>query len=160
MLTMLPGVPVSRLMPGLRRIVRTVSTDLGKIVAFKVLNETGALDRDHYARLQVIMEHMVRNALDHGIESPDERVAMGKPTGGRITIDVRKSGSDYLVCLSDDGRGIDPDAIRESAYEKGLDVDVDALSDEEAIRLIFHKGFSTASTLSEISGRGVGWISC
>ena len=149
-------VPVSRLMPGLRRIVRTVSTDLGKIVAFKVLNETGALDRDHYARLQVIMEHMVRNALDHGIESPDERVAMGKPTGGRITIDVRKSGSDYLVCLSDDGRGIDPDAIRESAYEKGLDVDVDALSDEEAIRLIFHKGFSTASTLSEISGRGVG----
>lgn len=149
-------VPVSRLMPGLRRIVRTVSTDLGKVVAFKVLNETGALDRDHYARLQVIMEHMVRNALDHGIESPDERVAMGKPTGGRITIDVRKSGSDYLVRLADDGRGIDPDAIRESAYEKGLDVDVDALSDEDAIRLIFHKGFSTASTLSEISGRGVG----
>jgi chemotaxis protein histidine kinase CheA len=149
-------VPVSRLMPGLRRIVRTVSTDLGKVVAFKVLNETGALDRDHYARLQVILEHMVRNALDHGIESPEQRVAMGKPTGGRITIDVRKSGGDYLIRLSDDGKGIDPDAIREAAYEKGLDVDVDALSDEEAIRLIFHKGFSTASTLSEISGRGVG----
>lgn len=149
-------VPVSRLMPGLRRIVRTVSTDLGKIVSFKVLNETGALDRDHYARLQVMLEHMVRNALDHGIESPDERVAMGKPTGGRITIDVRKSGGDYLIRLSDDGRGIDPDAIRASAYQKGLKVDVDALTDEEAIRLIFHKGFSTASTLSEISGRGVG----
>lgn len=149
-------VPVSRLMPGLRRIVRTVSTDLGKVVSFKVLNETGALDRDHYARLQVILEHMVRNALDHGIESPEQRVAMGKPTGGRITIDVRKSGSDYLIRLSDDGKGIDPDAIREAAYEKGLNVDVDALSDEEAIRLIFHKGFSTASTLSEISGRGVG----
>ena len=149
-------VPVSRLMPGLRRIVRTVSTDLGKIVSFKSLNETGALDRDHYARLQVILEHMVRNALDHGIETPEERMAMGKPTGGRITIDVRKSGADYLVRLADDGRGIDPDAIRESAYEKGLDVDVDALSDEEAIRLIFHKGFSTASALSEISGRGVG----
>jgi chemotaxis protein histidine kinase CheA len=149
-------VPVSRLMPGLRRIVRTVSADLGKIVSFKTLNETGALDRDHYGRLQVILEHMVRNALDHGIELPDERMAMGKPTGGRITIDVRKSGADYLVRLADDGRGIDPDAIRETAYEKGLDVDVDALSDEEAIRLIFHKGFSTASTLSEISGRGVG----
>ena len=151
-------VPVSRLMPGLRRIVRTVSTDLGKVVNFKVLNETGALDRDHYARLQVILEHMVRNALDHGIESPEQRLAMGKPTGGRITIDVRKSGSDYLVRLSDDGKGIDPDAIRAAAYDKGLDVDVDvdALSDEEAIRLIFHKGFSTASTLSEISGRGVG----
>lgn len=149
-------VPVSRLMPGLRRIVRTVSTDLGKIVSFKVLNETGALDRDHYARLQVVLEHMVRNALDHGIETPDERVAMGKPTGGRITIDVRKSGGDYLIRLADDGRGIDPDAIRASAYQKGLKVDVDALSDEEAIKLIFHKGFTTASALSEISGRGVG----
>jgi len=149
-------VPVSRLMPGLRRIVRTVSTDLGKIVSFKALNETGALDRDHYARLQVVLEHMVRNALDHGIETPEERMSMGKPTAGRITIDVRKSGGDYLIRLADDGRGIDPDAIRESAYEKGLDVDVDALSDEEAIRLIFHKGFSTATAVSEISGRGVG----
>jgi chemotaxis protein histidine kinase CheA len=149
-------VPVSRLMPGLRRIVRTVSTDLNKAVSFKVLNEVGALDRDHYARCQVILEHMVRNALDHGIETPEERLALGKPTAGRITIDVRKSGGDYLIRLSDDGRGIDADGIRESAYEKGLDVDVDALSDEEAIRLIFHKGFSTANTLSEISGRGVG----
>lgn len=149
-------VPVSRLMPGLRRIVRTVSTDLGKVVSFKVLNETGALDRDHYARLQVILEHMVRNALDHGIESPDERVAVGKPTGGRITIDVRKSGGDYMIRLSDDGKGMDPDAIRESAYDKGLDVDVDELTDEEAMRLIFHKGFSTADQLSEVSGRGVG----
>ncbi len=149
-------VPVSRLMPGLRRIVRTVSTDLGKVVSFKVLNETGALDRDRYARLQVILEHMVRNALDHGIESPDDRIAMGKSTGGRITIDVRKSGGDYIIKLSDDGKGIDPDAIRESAYDKGLDVDVDSLTDEEAMRLIFHKGFSTANEVSEISGRGVG----
>lgn len=149
-------VPVSRMMPALRRIVRTVSNDLNKSVNFKVLNETGALDRDHYAKLQVIMEHMVRNALDHGLESPDERLAAGKPTGGRITVDVQKSGEDYVIKLSDDGKGIDPDAIRESAYEKGIDVDVDALSDEEAQRLIFHKGFSTASSLSEISGRGVG----
>jgi len=149
-------VPMSRLMPGLRRIVRTVSTDLDKAVSFKVLNEAGALDRDHYARCQIILEHMVRNALDHGIESPEERLAEGKPTAGRITIDVRKSGGDYIIKLADDGRGIDPDAIRESAYNKGLDIDVDALSDDEAIRLIFHKGFSTANTLSEISGRGVG----
>lgn len=149
-------VPVSRLMPGLRRIVRTVSTDLGKTVSFNVVNETGALDRDHYARLQTVLEHMVRNALDHGIESADDRLAAGKPMGGRITIDVRKSGGDYIIRLSDDGRGIDADAIRQSAYEKGIDVDVDELSDEEAIRLIFHKGFTTASELSEISGRGVG----
>ncbi|MFK7978001.1 MAG: response regulator [Halioglobus sp.] len=149
-------VPVSRLMPGLRRIVRTVSTDLGKTVSFNVVNETGALDRDHYARLQTVLEHMVRNALDHGIESADDRLAAGKPMGGRITIDVRKSGGDYIIRLSDDGKGIDADAIRQSAYEKGLDIDVDELSDDEAIRLIFHKGFSTANQLSEISGRGVG----
>ena len=149
-------VPVSRLMPGLRRIVRTVSTDLNKSVSFKVLNEVGALDRDHYARCQIILEHMVRNALDHGIESAEERLELGKPTAGRITIDVRKTGGDYIIKLADDGRGIDPDAIRESAFRKGLDIDVDKLSDDEVLRLIFHKGFSTASTLSEISGRGVG----
>jgi chemosensory pili system protein ChpA (sensor histidine kinase/response regulator) len=149
-------VPVSRLMPGLRRLVRTVSTDLDKAVSLQVLNEVGALDRDHYSRCQVILEHMVRNALDHGIETPQERLEMGKPTAGRITIDVRKSGGDYIIKLADDGRGIDPEAIRESAYEKGLDIDADALSDAEAIRLIFHKGFSTANTVSEISGRGVG----
>jgi chemotaxis protein histidine kinase CheA/CheY-like chemotaxis protein len=149
-------VPVSRLMPGLRRIVRTVSADLGKVVSFKILNETGALDRDRYARLQVILEHMVRNALDHGIEAPDQRVAVGKPTGGRITIDVSKSGGDYVIKLADDGRGMDPHALRESAYEKGLDIDVDALSDEEVLRLVFHKGFSTATEVSEVSGRGVG----
>ncbi len=149
-------VPVSRLMPGLRRIVRTVSTDLGKVVTFRVLNEVGALDRDHHARLQVVLEHMVRNALDHGIELPDERLAAGKPNAGRITVDVVKSGGDYVIKLADDGRGIDADAIRESARNKGLDVDVDALSDEEVLRLIFHKGFSTADKVSEISGRGVG----
>lgn len=149
-------VPVSRLMPGLRRLVRTVSNDLNKEVAFRVINEVGTLDRDDYARCQTIMEHMVRNALDHGIESAEERTAAGKPSVGQVTIDVRMSGADSLIVLSDDGRGIDPEAMRESALRKGLDVDVDALSDEEALKLIFHKGFSTAQALSQISGRGVG----
>jgi chemosensory pili system protein ChpA (sensor histidine kinase/response regulator) len=99
---------------------------------------------------------MVRNALDHGIESPDERVVAGKQMTGRITVDVSKEGSDYVVTLADDGRGIDPDMMREVAFEKGLDLDVAGLTDEEAQRLIFHKGFSTAAELSEISGRGVG----
>jgi chemosensory pili system protein ChpA (sensor histidine kinase/response regulator) len=149
-------VPVSRLMPGLRRIVRTVSTDLDKTVSFKVLNEVGTLDRDDYARCQIILEHMVRNALDHGIESREEREAAGKSAAGQIAIDVRKCGADQIITLSDDGRGIDPEAMRESALKKGLDVDIEALTDDEAIRLIFHKGFSTASTVSQISGRGVG----
>lgn len=149
-------VPVSRLMPGLRRIVRTVGADLGKAVSFRVINEQGALDRDNHARCQIILEHMVRNALDHGIETPEERSVAGKSVNGRISIDVGKDGSDYVITLSDDGRGIDPDLMRMAAYDKGLDIDVDALSDDEAVRLIFHKGFSTAASVSEISGRGVG----
>ncbi len=149
-------VPVSRLMPGLRRLVRTVSNDLGKEVAFRVANEVGTLDRDDYARCQTILEHMVRNALDHGIESTADRKASGKTSVGQITLDVRMSGADSVIVLSDDGRGIDPEAMRESATRKGLDVDAYALSDEEALNLIFHKGFSTAATVSQISGRGVG----
>jgi chemotaxis protein histidine kinase CheA len=149
-------VPVSRLMPGLRRLVRTVSNDLGKEVAFRVSNEVGTLDRDDYARCQTILEHMVRNALDHGIESSADRKAQGKPSVGQITVDVRMSGADSVIVLSDDGRGINPEAMRESAVRKGLDVDAYALSDEEALKLVFHKGFSTAAALSQISGRGVG----
>ncbi len=149
-------IPVSRLMPGVRRIVRTVGAELGKAVSFRVLNEVGSLDRDNFNRCQIILEHMVRNALDHGIEAPDERVVAGKPMTGRISVDVSKQGSEYVITLADDGRGIDPDMMRETAFDKALDLDVAALSDEEAQRLIFHKGFSTASELSEISGRGVG----
>jgi chemotaxis protein histidine kinase CheA len=149
-------IPVSRMIPGLRRIVRTVGADLGKSVAFKVLNQVGTLDRDNHARCQVILEHMVRNAMDHGIESPQDRLELGKPASGTITIDVKKQGADYIISLSDDGRGVDPTIMRETAYRKGLDVDVDALTDDEAIKLIFHTGFSTAAQVSEISGRGVG----
>jgi chemotaxis protein histidine kinase CheA/CheY-like chemotaxis protein len=149
-------VPVSRLMPGLRRLVRTVSNDLGKNVTFKVLNEVGTLDRDDYARCQIVLEHMVRNALDHGIEAPEQRREAGKPESGSITVDIRRAGANSIITLADDGKGIDPQAMRETARRKGLDVDVDALSDEEALRLVFHKGFSTARAVSEISGRGVG----
>ncbi|MEP4486247.1 MAG: response regulator [Halioglobus sp.] len=149
-------IPVSRLMPSLRRIIRTVSADLGKAVSFRVLQEIGSLDRDSHGRCQTILEHMVRNAMDHGIESAEQRVLAGKSANGQITIDVRKEGSDYVITLTDDGRGMDPDALREVAFKRGLDIDVDALSDEEALRLIFHRGFSTAATVSEVSGRGVG----
>lgn len=149
-------VPASRLMPGLRRLVRTVSNDLSKDVQFKVAGEVGTLDRDDYARCQTILEHMVRNALDHGIETASERKKAGKAATGKITVDVKMAGADSVIVLRDDGRGIDPQVMRDSALRKGLDVDVESLSDEEAMNLIFHKGFSTAQTLSQISGRGVG----
>lgn len=149
-------VPVSRLLPGLRRIVRTVSAELGKSVMFRPLAQSGSLDRDSYACCQIVLEHMVRNALDHGVETPEERQAVGKPDTAMITVDFRKQGSDYLVTLSDDGRGIDPDRVREQARRKGLVEDPDSLTDDEARQLIFQRGFSTAAAVSEISGRGVG----
>mgnify|MGYP001358445509 FL=1 len=121
-----------------------------------MLQEIGSLDRDSHARCQIILEHMVRNALDHGIELAQQRVQAGKAGNGEITIDVHKDGGDYVITLADDGRGMDPDALREVAIKRGLDTDVYALSDEDALKLIFHKGFSTASQVSEISGRGVG----
>ena len=149
-------VPVSRLLPGLRRIVRNVGAELGKAVMFRPLAQSGALDRDSYACCQIILEHMVRNALDHGVELPEERRAAGKPDEAMITVDFRRQGSDYLVTLSDDGRGIDPDRVREQARRKGLVEDPGSLTDDEARQLIFQRGFSTAETVSEISGRGVG----
>lgn len=149
-------VPVSRLLPGLRRIVRTVSAELGKTAMFRPLAQSGSLDRDSYACCQIVLEHMVRNALDHGVETPEERQAAGKPDTAMITVDFRKQGSDYLVTLSDDGRGIDPDRVREQARRKGLVEDPDSLTDDEARQLIFQRGFSTAAAVSEISGRGVG----
>jgi chemosensory pili system protein ChpA (sensor histidine kinase/response regulator) len=149
-------IPVSRLMPGLRRIIRTASSDLGKSVNFRVLQEVGSLDRDSHARCQVILEHMVRNALDHGIETPEQRASAGKPPSGLITIDVGKDGGDYVITLMDDGRGMDPAVLRDVAIKRGLNIDLETLSDEEVLKLIFTRGFSTASKVSEISGRGVG----
>ena len=97
-------VPVSRLVPGLRRIVRTVSSDLNKSVKVKVLNEVGSLERDDYARCQTILEHMVRNALDHGLESSEERLHKGKPASGVIQIRAARARNRVEITLSDDGR--------------------------------------------------------
>lgn len=149
-------VPFSRMVPRLRRIVRQIATEVDKKVAFELENVDGELDRSVLERMVAPLEHMLRNAVDHGIESPEERVAAGKPEEGRILLSLKREGGDVVIRLIDDGRGLNLDRIREKAIERGL-MSADAvLSDQDIMQFILRAGFSTADKVTQISGRGVG----
>jgi chemosensory pili system protein ChpA (sensor histidine kinase/response regulator) len=149
-------VPFSRLVPRLRRIVRQVSNELGKQVSFELDNIEGELDRSVLERMVAPLEHMLRNAVDHGIESREQRLATDKPETGRIVLSLGREGGDVILRLVDDGQGINLQRVREKAIERGL-MSADAkLSDRDVMQFILHAGFSTADKVSQISGRGVG----
>lgn len=149
-------VPFSRLVPRLRRIVRQISGELGKRVTFDVLNPESELDRTLMERVVAPLEHMLRNAVDHGIEAPEGRRQAGKQEGGHVTLELTREGGEVVVILADDGRGIDTEAVRRKAVERGLMAEDAALPDHEIQQFIFHAGFSTASQVTQVSGRGVG----
>lgn len=149
-------VPFSRLVPRLRRIVRQVAGELGKHVSFELDNVEGEMDRSVLERMVAPLEHMLRNAVDHGIEPPAERLAKGKPEFGRILLSLAREGSDILLRLADDGRGISLDKVRKKAVERGLMGEHSQLSDHEVMQFILQAGFSTAESVTQISGRGVG----
>jgi len=149
-------VPFSRLMPRLRRIVRQVSRDLGKQVEFQAYNAEGELDRNVLERMVPPLEHMLRNAIDHGIESEDLRQNFGKPNIGRIGLKLLREGGDVVIEIADDGAGIDVESVRAKAVERGLMAADAALTDEEVLDFVLAPGFSTAQSLTQISGRGVG----
>lgn len=149
-------VPFSRLVPRLRRIVRQAASELGKEVDFELDNVEGELDRSVLERMVAPLEHMLRNAVDHGIELPEERVAAGKNPNGRILLTLGREGGEVILRLVDDGRGINLKRVREKAIERGL-MSADAqISDQDVIQFILHAGFSTADKVTQISGRGVG----
>lgn len=149
-------VPFERLVPRLRRIVRQVAGELGKQVEFVVGNADGEMDRTVLERIVAPLEHMLRNAVDHGIESVDARRAAGKPVQGTIRLSLGREGGDIALTLTDDGGGINRDAVRRKAIERGLmDADSD-LTDYEVLQFILEAGFSTAEKVTQISGRGVG----
>lgn len=149
-------VPFERLLPRLRRVVRQVSAEVGKQVELAVANAEGEMDRSVLERMMSPLEHMLRNAVDHGIEPPEQRTGQGKPAQGRITLELEREGGEILLRLSDDGRGIDLQAVRDKAIERGLmDADAD-LTDQEILQFILEAGFSTAAQVTQISGRGVG----
>jgi chemosensory pili system protein ChpA (sensor histidine kinase/response regulator) len=149
-------VPFSRLVPRLRRIVRQAASELGKEVDFDLDNVEGEMDRTVLERMVAPLEHMLRNAVDHGIEMPADRTAAGKSANGRILLSLAREGSEVVLRLTDDGRGINLNRVREKAIERGLMAADAKLTDEDVIQFILHAGFSTAEKVTQISGRGVG----
>ncbi|WP_448190798.1 chemotaxis protein CheA [Azospirillum sp. sgz301742] len=151
-------LPLATVLQPLPRLVRDLGQRLGKRIELQVSGERTEADKDVLDVLGEPLIHLVRNAVDHGIEPPERRTAAGKPEAGTIRIDARQDKDRIVVEISDDGGGIDAAALRRKAVENGvLDVArAEALSDAEALPLIFLPGVSTAKAVSEISGRGVG----
>ncbi|WP_114239956.1 chemotaxis protein CheA [Dyella sp. C9] len=150
--------PVGRLFQRFPRIVRDLSRQLGKEVELVQEGEGTDLDRSLVEALADPMVHLIRNALDHGLEMPEDRERAGKPRKGTVTLGASQRGERIVITVSDDGRGMNPDVLRRKAVEKGVIDEAQAarLSENECYELIFRPGFSTAATVSDISGRGVG----
>jgi chemosensory pili system protein ChpA (sensor histidine kinase/response regulator) len=149
-------VPFERMLPRLKRIVRQVSSELGKDVEFIVGNAEGEMDRNVLERMAAPLEHMLRNAVDHGLESAEVRIAAGKPAQGRITLDLSREGGDIIFDIRDDGAGVPLDAVRSKAIKRGLLAPDSDISDRDVLQFILQPGFSTAEKITQISGRGVG----
>jgi len=149
-------VPFQRHVQRLSRLVRQVATDTGKRAEFVVVGASGELDRQVLDRMLPPFEHMLRNSVVHGIETPAERIAKGKPESGTIRVGLHREGSEMVIVLEDDGRGIDVNAVRERAQQRGLLHPGRVLTDEEALQLILEPGFSTATVVTQHAGRGVG----
>lgn len=150
-------VPLARtIIPRLRRTIRQVSGELDKPVKLEIANSEGELDRSIIERMVVPLEHVMRNAIDHGIESIEERLKQGKSELGTITLDLKREGGEVVISLSDDGAGINLNAVRKKAISLGLMKADDQLSNEEIMHFIFSRGFSTMAAVTQISGRGIG----
>ncbi|VVN97747.1 Hpt domain-containing protein [Pseudomonas fluorescens] len=149
-------VPFERMLPRLKRIVRQVASELGKDVEFIVGNAQSEMDRNVLERMLAPLEHMLRNAVDHGLESAEVRLAAGKPAQGRITLDLAHEGGDIIFDIRDDGAGIPLDAVRRKAIKRGLLAPDLEISDRDVLQFILQPGFSTAEKITQISGRGVG----
>ncbi|PHS16381.1 MAG: hypothetical protein COA86_12145 [Kangiella sp.] len=147
--------PFESLVPRLRRMIRQISTELGKTVSLSI-SADGEMDRNVLERMIAPLEHMLRNAMDHGIESPEKRKQFNKPATGKIAISLFREGSEVFIKIKDDGGGLDLEAIRNKALERGLITESSELSDKELRQLILEAGFSTAEKVTQISGRGVG----
>ncbi len=151
-------LPVSTLFTHLPRVVREIANQTDKEVTLTLSGEATELDRKIIEALNDPLIHIIRNAVDHGIEQPDEREASGKPRHGNVQVQAQALDSHVHIIISDDGRGINPQRLRQSAVHKGLISEEAAaqLNDQEALELVFMPGFSTAQMITDLSGRGVG----
>jgi len=150
--------PVSEAFDRFPRLVRDLARKLSKKIDLRMEGEETAADKAIIAALGEPLLHIVRNSLDHGIETPEERIAVGKSSQGQILLRAYQESDQIVIEVTDDGRGIDPAKIKAAALSKGVIGEDQAarLSDQEAINLVFQPGFSTTSEVSDLSGRGVG----
>lgn len=149
-------VPIAATFQKMTRVVRDLSKKLGKQIRFETEGEETELDKTVVDQIGDPILHMIRNAADHGIEMPEERVAKGKPAEGRIHLRAYHQGGNIVIEISDDGKGLNRQAILRKAIERGMVAEDASLSDSEILDLIFQPGFSTAAAVTDVSGRGVG----
>ena len=149
-------LPISFVFSRFPRLVRDTSQKLNKQVELKLLGEQTELDKTVMEKISDPMVHLVRNSLDHGLETPEQRVASGKDPVGTVTLNAFHQGGNIVIEIMDDGQGLNTEKIRDKAIANGLIQDTDELSSDEINELIFMPGFSTADEVSDISGRGVG----
>jgi chemosensory pili system protein ChpA (sensor histidine kinase/response regulator) len=149
-------LPFDSMVPSLRRTLRQAAREQSKRAQLHVDGAHGELDRNLLERIKAPFEHMLRNAIAHGIETPAERARAGKPTDGSVHIEVAREATEMVIRVSDDGRGLDRAAIRARGIERGLLAPEVEPSDEQLLSLITQTGFSTASSVSQLAGRGVG----
>ncbi|MEW8626444.1 MAG: Hpt domain-containing protein [Candidatus Thiodiazotropha sp.] len=149
-------VPFATLVPRMQRLVRQTAGQLNKKANLECFGIEGELDRSILNRMVPVLEHLLRNSVSHGIEPPEQRLAEGKQGTGRISLYLDREATDVLITLSDDGKGLDIEAIRKRALEQGMiNADVE-ISDDDLIQCVLLPGFSTAKEVTQISGRGVG----
>jgi len=150
--------PIGRLFQKYPRIARDLARGLGKDVELVLVGEETEIDKTMIEDLSDPIIHLIRNAVDHGIEPPADRAANGKPTKSEVRLEASQQGDHIVILVSDDGRGMDPEKLKAKALEKGLisDEEANAMDDRQSFNLIFLPGFSTVEVASDVSGRGVG----
>ncbi len=150
--------PIAKVFNKFPRMVRDLARQSEKEIDLRLMGEETELDKTVIEEIGDPLIHLIRNSVDHGVESPEDRVAAGKPSCGTISLSASQEGQNIVVCVEDDGKGMDPEKIKESAVNKGIITADEAakLNRKDALELIFRPGFSTVKKVSDISGRGVG----
>jgi two-component system chemotaxis sensor kinase CheA len=148
--------PIAQLFGRFRRLIHDLARDTGKAIELSTEGEATELDKTVIERLADPLIHLIRNAADHGLETPEQRLVAGKSEAGQVVLAARQSGAEVVITITDDGRGVDRARVRAKAEENGLIAPGQVLSDNELLQLIFAPGFSTAAVITNLSGRGVG----
>jgi two-component system chemotaxis sensor kinase CheA len=150
--------PIGRLFKKYPRLARDLARQLGKDVELELTGEATEIDKTMIEDLNDPLVHLVRNAVDHGVESPQERAVAGKPSKSIVQLSARQEGDHIMITITDDGKGMNPEVLRKKAIEKGLitSEEANALSEDQSLHLVFMPGFSTKDEISSVSGRGVG----